>query len=376
MLPPLAINAILMMAGALGLWLVAAASPQAIAHIAFALGIMPLILAAIAYFVPVLTRSGAAPRWLQSMSLLAWAGGISMVAVFFGAFPWPAASDAATLAAALSASLAAVTMLVWIRRRGADSLGHPHPGLAWYLAAVAFLAAALLAVPLMALWPEQRPALRLIHLHANLLGFVGLTAIGTLQVLLPTAAGRFDPTASRRLSQDLKFAIAGAALIALGAAWSTPLASFGAALFLIPLVRMGTRWAAGFDDRIGRLHGAAPSLALACFGLVGLLFAGFGHARGYLEGRDAVAGFVVAFLLPLVTGAATQLLPVWLRPGVKEAWHDSLRNCLGRYSGLRALLLVVGGLAAAFGWQQGLWLAAIGVALFAAALLASARMWR
>ncbi|MDP2247696.1 MAG: hypothetical protein Q8J65_06160, partial [Nitrosomonadales bacterium] len=33
-------------------------------HIIFALGIMPLILAAIAYFVPVLTRSGKTGRWI------------------------------------------------------------------------------------------------------------------------------------------------------------------------------------------------------------------------------------------------------------------------------------------------------------------------
>jgi hypothetical protein len=101
------------------------------------------------------------------------------------------------------------------------------------------------------------------------------------------------------------------------------------------------------------------------------MFAGFGHGRGFLSGRDAVAGFVVAFLLPLVTGAVTQLLPVWLRPGLKNAWHDNLRKALGRYSGLRATLWVAGGLAMAFGWPQGLWLAALGVALFAGAVLAS-----
>jgi hypothetical protein len=372
MLPLLAVNAILMMAIALGLRLSNVASPQVIAHIAFALGIMPLILAAIAYFVPVLTRSGPAPRWLAGMPFFAWLGGICMVAGFLGALPLAAAA----YAGALLALLAALTMLAWVRRRGKHGLGPAHPGLAWYLAAVAFLAAALATVPLMALWPEQWSTLRLIHLHANLLGFVGLTAIGTLQVLLPTAAGRADPGAASRLAQDLKFAVAGVAMIALGAAWSTLLAIIGAALFLMPLVRMGTRWAAGFDDQIGRLHGAAPSLALACFGLVGLLFAGFGHARGFLSGRDAAVGFVVAFLLPLVTGAATQLLPVWLRPGLKQVWHEQLRNRLGRYSGLRATLLVAGGLAAAFGWPEGLWLAALGVALFVGALLASARMWR
>lgn len=370
MLPQFAINAILMMASALGLWLFAVASPQVIAHVAFALGIMPLILAAISYFVPVLTRSGAAPWWLAIMPLAAWLGGLCMVAGFLGAVALPAASHVAFLLA----GTATLCLFVWIARRAKSTLGKPHPGLDWYLAAMAFLTVALLAVPLMALWPEQRSALRLVHLHANLLGFVGLTSIGTLQVLLPTAAGRADPTASSRLYADLKFAVAGAASIAIGAAWSTSLAIVGALLFLIPLVRMGSRWAGAFFDQIGRLHGAATSLALACFGLVGLMFAGVGHARGYLGGRAAVAGFVIAFLLPLVTGAATQLLPVWLRPGPQDAWHGRLRLTLGRFSGLRALLLVAGGLAVGFGWEQGLWLAAAGVMMFAAALLAAFRM--
>ncbi len=374
MLPLLAINAIAMMTGSLGLWLFAASSPQLTAHVAFALGIMPLILAAVIYFVPVLTRGSGAPRWFVILPIAAWAGGLFINAAF--ALALPAASHVAVHLAALLASVAALTLLVWIARRAGRTLGKPHPGLHWYLAALFFLSAGLLIVPAMSLWPEHRAALRLIHLHANLLGFVGLTAIGTLQVLLPTAVGHADKAAVSRLTQDLKFAVTGAALIATGAAWSAPLAIIGAILFLIPLVRMGSRWAAVFFDQIGRLHGAAASLSLACFGLVGMIFAGFGHASAYLEGRAAVTGFILSVLLPLVTGAATQLLPVWLRPGRQEVWHDRLRETLGRWSGLRALLLVAGGLAVAFGRNEGLWLAAAGILMFAAALLTSARLWR
>lgn len=370
MLPLFAVNAVMMMALALALWLSAAYPPQLVAHVAFALGVLPLILAAIAHFVPVLTRGDGAPRWLQGMALAAWAGGAVITAGFAGILPLTEGENAA----ATVAGAAALTLLVWTARRARRSLGRPHPGLAWYLAALGFLAAALATVPLMTLWPEQRQALRLFHLHANLLGFVGLTSIGTLQVLLPTAAGRADPTAAARLTHDLKIAVAGVALIALGAAWSLPLAIVGAGLFLIPLVRMGSRWIAAFPDRIGSRHGAAPSLALACVGLVALVFAGIGHAEGALSGRDAVAGFIAAFLLPLVTGAATQLLPVWLRPGPKLPWHDRVREALGRHAGLRSLFLVAGGLAATLGYQKGLWLAAPGVALFAAAVVAAARM--
>jgi len=379
LLPLLAINAIAMQALAVGLWLFqssplpnsAGIPPAVIAHVALALGILPLILAAMGYLVPVLSHSRKPPRALQAIPLLAWLGGASLIAGLSGVVAFAAASHAA----AGLALTAAVGMGSWMAWRAQRMLGPPHAGLAWYLAATGFLILALLAVPAMDLWPGQRAALRLFHLHANLLGFVGLTAIGTLQVLLPTAAGRPDPTAAGRLSSDLGYACGGVMLIALGAALAatrlpmggsaTPLALLGAALYLLAPLRMGTRWAAAYSERIGRLHGAAASLALACFGLIGLLFAGVGHTLGFLAGRDAIAGFIVAFLLPLVSGAATQLLPVWLRPGLQQEWHLRLRDRLGRLAGLRALLMVCGGLALGFGWLQGLWLAVAGVGLFA-----------
>jgi hypothetical protein len=43
------------------------------------------------------------------------------------------------------------------------------------------------------LWPAGYGALRLVHLHLNTLGFIGLTAIGTLHVLMPTVLGKPDP---------------------------------------------------------------------------------------------------------------------------------------------------------------------------------------
>lgn len=367
----LAINAIVMMAAALVLWLAPelwVAPPQAVAHLVFALGAMPLILAAMAYFVPVLTRGAGAAPWLRAMPLLAWLGGVVILAGFGGLLDLGAASHAA----AMFAGIAACAMLLWMWQRARATLGDPHPGLAWYLAAVAFLAAGLLMVPAMALWPEQRGALRQFHLHVNLLGFVGLTAIGTLQVLLPTAVGRTDHQANARLSTDLKFGCAGVLLLAIGAAlavpgtsagWARQVAVLGAVLFMFAPLRMATYWVAAYSERIAKLHGAAASLALACLGLIGLMFAGIGHTLGFLGGRDAVAGFVLAFLLPLVSGAVTQLLPVWLRPGIQEEWHSRLRGQLGRLAGLRALLMVCGGLAVAFGWQQGIWLALAGLAV-------------
>ncbi len=365
-LPLLAGNAIVMMAAALALVKFGSSAPQAASHVAFALGILPLILAAIAYFVPVLTRGSGAPPRLHVVPFLAWLGGSVMVAGFAGILGLNVAAHAAFL----FAETAALVLLGWIRHRAKHTLGRPHPGLNWYLAAVACLALALLAVPAMAQWPLQRTALRLFHLHLNLLGFVGLTAIGTLQVLLPTAAGRVDPDAGQRLSTDLKLSLSGVILIASGAAWFKPLALFGTLLFLIAPLRMIRCWASRFVDRIGCLHGAAPSLGLACLGLIGLLCAGIGHSMGLFAGRASIDGFVIAFLLPLVSGAATQLIPVWLRPGPQGEWHGQLRAALGRLGGLRALLMVGGGLAISIGWPSGIWLALAGLILLA---LAAAR---
>ncbi len=366
MLPLLAINAIAMMAAAAGLAIFSLWPPQAVAHVAFALGILPLILAAMTYFIPVLTRSGSgAPRWLQAAPLTAWLGGIVLILGLTGTLNLIAASHVAfTLAGA-----ATLAMLIWSRQRGRRTVGKPHPGLHWYLAALACLAIALLAVPLMSLWPMQRAALRLFHLHLNLLGFVGLTSLGTLQVLLPTAAARPDPRVASRLTTDLKFAVAGTLLLAAGAAWLKPLAFIGAGLYLIAPLRMVRDWLRSHADLIVRTHGATTSLAAACAGLIGLLLLGIAHGLGLLAGRDAIGAFVVAFLLPLVSGAATQLLPVWLRPGPQREWHAALRATLGWLAGVRALLMVLGGLALALGWLQGVWLAAGGMGLLLLAAL-------
>ena len=373
MLPLLAVNAVLMMAAALVLWFappLRGVAPQAAAHLAFALGAMPLILAAIAYFVPVLTRSAAPQPWVAATPALAWTGAVALLAGFTDLAGLIAASHVAFA----FAGVAAFSMGTWIVRRARATVGALHPGVAWYLAALGFLLAALLAVPAMALWPEQRAALRQFHLHVNLLGFVGVTAIGTLQVLLPTSIGRADGRASGRLVTDLKFACCGVLLLAAGAAFSVPglspgagrpLAVAGALLFVFAPLRMATCWVVAYGERLGSLHGAAASLVLACVGLIGLTFAGIGHALGFLAGRDTVVGFVPAFLLPLVSGAATQLLPVWLRPGPQGEWQLRLRAKLGRLAGLRALLMVSGGLAVAFGWYQGIWPALVGVVVLA-----------
>jgi hypothetical protein len=372
MLPLLANCAVAAFAGAMALTLLDLATPVAAAHLVFAVGILPLMLGAILHFVPVLTRSGPPPLPVQIVPLLALAAGALMTAGFASAELYAAALHGAPLLALA----AALVMAGWIVGRGRSAIGAPHPGLRWYLAAVLCLAAALAVIVVMPMLPTERAALRLFHLHLNTLGFIGLTALGTLQVLLPTVARRPDPAAAARLRSDLWFAVGGAGLIAGGAAWAHTLSLAGLALLLVPLLRLVAAWATRFRAEIGRHDSPASALAFALLGLVAVVLLGAGHGRGWLSGRDAIAGFVVAFLLPLVTGALSQLVPVWLKPGVQTAWHNRARRTLAAGSAARGALFVIGGISACLGWRAGLWLAVAALATFLPGLvrvLAAAR---
>ncbi len=365
MLPFLVATTIVAFASAIALMLSGAASPAAAAHIGFAAGVLPLIFGAMLHFVPVLTRSRE-PGPLVRRLPLAFLGAGLLAAAAFLQLSW---FNALIHAGAGVAFIAALFMAAWIVRRGRAALGAPHPGLHWYMAAVVCLVLALAAVLAMPAIPAQRAALRLFHLHLNTLGFIGLTALGTLAVLLPTAAGRPDPDAAGWLRRWLPVAVSGVLLTAIGAAWWTPAAYFGALLLFLPVARMGTAWLARFPGEILRAHGAAPSLVLALAGMLALLSFGALHAQRRIEGGDAVFGFLLAFLLPLVSGAVSQLLPLWLKPGVQTDWHRAARGTLGRFAVLRGLTFVAAGWLVAAGWHPGAWLGLAGLAAFVAQAL-------
>jgi hypothetical protein len=259
-------------------------------------------------------------------------------------------------AGAILAIAAAAALLAWSRRRRRVMVGRPHPCLAWYETALACLALALLAILAGAVWPQQFSALRRFHLHLNTLGFIGLTAVSTLAVLMPTVIGRPDPEAGQRLRRDLPWATAGTLLTAIGSAWLPLLAWLGGALWAMVLLRLGTTWLRLYRAEVLALHGPAPLLATALAGLALSLLTGAMRFTGGV--LDPAAIFVAGFLLPLVSGAASQLLPVWLRPGVQTAWHAGLRRSLGRFGGIRAVLFFIGGMAAGMGMGWGLLLGA------------------
>ena len=334
--------------------LAASGAPQAlVAHLVFAVGVVPLVFAAILHFVPVLTRTGAPS---STLALLPWAaqaaGGLAVLA-FAGWMP----RGALSIAAAIDLLLAGVLALWILRRRGA-ALGGAHPGWRWYLAALAALMVALAAIAAIELFPEAFRSLRALHIHLNTLGFLGLAAFGTLPVLLPTAVRRPDPGARRWLAACLPLVAAGAALVAVGAALSTATIPFdlpliaaivGAVLLVSAALALLWRWSSAYGVTAIAGGGAASSLAAAVAGFVVLLPIGVLHAFPVLAQGAAVAAFGGLFLLPLVSGALSQLLPVWRFPGVDTVARQRLAWVLGSWSRLRVACFLSGGVLFALG---------------------------
>ena len=364
MLIYLGLSALAVFIAALALAVQGALSALAATHLVLAAAILPLIVGAITHFVPVLTRGAGAPRPVVLMPLLLQVAGILVVLHFSGK-----AGLGALHAAAGIALLVATTFAGWLISRARRTLGRPHPCWRWYLAAVAFLIVGLALVPAMYAWPLLRPPLRLLHLHLNTLGFIGLTAIATLQVLLPTVLSGPDAEAAVRLRRDLPLACVGVLATGLGAAFWWPLSLVGAGLLLLMAGRVGVSWLRRYGWRTLIKDGASAALTAALCGFLLMLVLGVLHGLGLIGGKDAVAAFMVAFLMPLVTGALSQLLPVWRYPGRRLPVRDQMRERLIRGGAIRATLFLGGGVLLAFGRFEGLWLTAAGLLLFLSVII-------
>lgn len=334
-------------------------------HIIFTIGVVPLILGAIIHFVPVLTRSKSPGKSIRLLPFIALFGGV-MVTIYF-AFP-QTLPYAHTLVASIII-ITVVSLVVWAYRLKLKAIGNPHPCLDWYLAALLCLIIALGAILVGYFIPSQRATLRLIHLHLNTLGFIGITALGTLQVLMPTAAQRPDPNVATRMHNQLKWIVAGTVIIACGTAWHHNLTWIGVALLAIPIFFIFKSWIQLYAKDIFRIHGAAPALAVALCGYVIALIIGSIHV--YHQSQfNPIATFIIAFLMPLVTGAVSYLLPLWLHPGQQTPWHLAARKHLGSGGGLRSLILLAGGIMVGLGYEAGWNLAIFAIGTFAIQTLA------
>ncbi len=311
-------------------------------HGVLAVGIFPLILAAMIYFTPVLTRGLPAERKVLLWPLLALVAGLLALWGF-------AHTRRALPLAALLGGIACLGLLGWMRWRAKKTLGTPHPCLLWYQWALVCLLLGLSSILIAFLWPPLWSPLKRLHLHLNTLGFVGLTALGTLQVLVPTTGKYQDPKARLRLARDWPFAALGTFLVALGAAWFAPLAWMGGALWLIPVGRFLAPLATVYRLQVWGWHKASAALAGASLGWLGVMLLGFLHAFQQVAPPSSVAFFFLAFLFPLVTGAASYLLPVWIWPGQQRERYLIAYQRLTWGSGLRTLAFLLAGLLALAG---------------------------
>lgn len=337
-----------LLAGAGG-WL----SPAAAFHLLVAGGVLPLICAAMLHFVPVLTRTGTPHRFFRALPWLAQGLGVGVALTLQGLGPRWLLHPLSTLVALL-----ALLLILWMRGRAKACLGAPHPGWRWYVFSLACLVLALLGVPLLLAVPSTYWPLRSLHLHLNILGFVGLAALGTLPLLLPTALGKPDPESGHWLRRYL-WPVAGSVLmLAVGTALApinrlalvgSLLAAGGLLLLVYPVLRLLVHWQRQFGLACLWRDGAAASLLLAVLGLVVLQAAGLLHGFQLLAPRPTILALGPGFLLPLVLGALSQLLPVWRHPGPATQARLVLRQHLVAGGAGRALLFLVAALALLLG---------------------------
>lgn len=347
-------------------------SPLAVAHLAFAVGIVPLIFAAMMHFVPVLTRTGEPDRRLATLPSAAQATGLVAVAAMQGWLPY----SVVYLTAAVDLVFAAI-LLNWIALRARAALGTPHPGWRWYATALVCLMLALLAIVLIPVWPSYGHALRIFHLHLNTLGLVGLAALGTLPVLLPTALGLADPEAGGWLRRRLWLVASGALMVATGAAISWPFAAPGTALMLVAALGLLGQWGRRFGIWPLIRDGVSASLLAAVVGLLLTLAAGLLHGADIISTRPSLLAWASGFLLPLVSGALSQLLPVWRWPGPQTPERLLMRRKLASSGSVRAALFLSSALALLAGLDVlGAALVACGLALFVIAMLQAVRVSR
>jgi hypothetical protein len=333
-------------------------------HGIFALAALPLMWAAMLHFVPVLTRSRDAPRAVRGLPWLAMGLGLLLLAVFAGLLP-----RHVLLLVALLVCSGALVLLGWAWRRSRRALGKPHPGVRWYLAALACLVAGLGAVFGMVLDPARYAAWYGLHLHLNLLGWVGLTVLGTLPVLLPTCLSHRDslrsqknePNAALRLQIGLPWAFSGALAIAMAAALRVPvLGAFGALALMLVIAAHWRAWLS-FYGAPWRWPGPGLSLLLGSGLLCLLLAIGIAHGFGAIGGAALLPAFVAGFLLPTVLGALAQLLPVWKFPGPDSPARQSFGRALARNAGWRGGLCLLAGVGQLLGLTPSLALAGLAV---------------
>jgi len=308
-------------------------------HIIFTLGIIPLILGAIIYFTPVLTRTQTAPPQIFLFPVLALVAGILVVSRLYGVITIP------FMIPALLLNVVIIGLSYWMVQRQKKCLGTPHPCFYWYLAALGCLFVAVTVMGLTHWFPEHWQVFKRFHLHLNILGFIGLTAFSTLQVLLPTTAQYSDKETGKRLQQDLKFAVIAVILLSIGIMLeSAVLGIIGGIVYMAVVARF--LWC--LYDKPCWKNQPSQLLSLTLVHFFILLLFGLLHSLYLAVPDNTILLFFTLFLIPLIIGASSWLLPLWwYAPQERDkqlatrtslvAWHKEL--LIGCY--LSAFLLLI-----------------------------------
>ncbi|WP_237564304.1 hypothetical protein [Actinomyces sp. 432] len=199
-----------------------------------------------------------------------------------------------------------------------------------YLAALTALAAGA-ALGYLVHWADGRGELHLAdvlylaHTTTMLLGFVGITVLGTLTVLWPTMLRtRMEPTAARLASRGLPALVVGTATTGCAGLWR-PAAGIGVAVYLVgalTVILPATVTARRVRPTSFATMSAAAAVGwlLACAGFIGTgvtLAADVAAARDVIhDARLALGG---GLALQIVAAALSYLTPVMLGGGPAAA---------------------------------------------------------
>ncbi len=277
------------------------------------------------YFADTLVRLPATPRRVQSQRLLVFNLGVLLVAVGVpGEFWWLVVVGALSVAVAVSWHV--VSLIRGLRTGFASRFAST---IWFYIAAGALL---LVGITL-GTWLAANPAeplhtrLQVAHVAVNLLGWIGLTVLGTVVTLGPTMLRtRIVEGAERLARQALPVLIVGITVI-VAAAWTdivllvalgVLLYAVGVALIAWPLARTARRkppatfatWslAAGLVWLLGLLVALAAKVAWVVF-----------HAGSWLDIGESFEQFTpylaAGFVAQVLLGAMSYLIPVVMGGG-------------------------------------------------------------
>lgn len=329
-------------------------------HFVLAAGVMPLSITAIIFFASVLARRQVSTGQLKLLP------GIMFIAGCL------ASAAAVHLLNNLFAVLAGVMILAslwhlnhWIDKKK-EPAGMYHPTLDWYRAALLCLGGGVIAALLVPFLPEWWTQLDTFHARISLYGFFGLAAVGTLQFLMSAVTNRPDPLLGRRLKTGLPWALSGVAMMALGDFLQPWGHALGVGFLAWPLARVLGAWCLRYRRDVFALHGAAPMLCATLLGFAASL-AGMLTAPGLPSGMPNI--FMPGFIFPLVSGAASYLLPAWKEARQRPTTGYIRDHRLNHWGGVRAMLFLLAALTPFLGFDDSVVFGLAGLIWFEVALV-------